>query len=272
MSFDELVGNLKTYEMNMEDLNKTSECDESNDEEYDETTLMAIGDLDMEEDDVTSEVSILELKEKLHLFSKKKLVSYMSALIDDFQELTSDRNELFNNLESLKFDLIDLEALLGLGSYESFWTNVRSKEGKRMTMKLVDARRRRLSVRAHCWKPCLPIWKFGTRLSDLVYLTLCHSQIETMVTLPYKYDIPRAIWNPPLTRQGIPQPKCAARVAEKILDKKELEFYKWDGDLSHLLQNVRDKLNKVAENWTREEKNHCLEETEKSFKFSGAIL
>ncbi|KAL3323037.1 hypothetical protein AABB24_040242 [Solanum stoloniferum] len=62
------------------------------------------------------------------------------------------------------------------------------------------------------------------------------------------------------------------KVAEKVLNKKELEFYKWDGDLSQLLQNVRDKLNQVAENWTREEKNHCLEETEKSFKFSGAIL
>ncbi|KAE8666887.1 Heme oxygenase 1 [Hibiscus syriacus] len=62
------------------------------------------------------------------------------------------------------------------------------------------------------------------------------------------------------------------KVAEKILDNKELEFYKWDGDLSQLLQNVRDKLNKVAESWTREEKNHCLEETEKSFKYSGDIL
>ncbi|XWS72924.1 hypothetical protein CRYUN_Cryun02cG0081300 [Craigia yunnanensis] len=37
------------------------------------------------------------------------------------------------------------------------------------------------------------------------------------------------------------------KVAEKILDNKELEFYKWDDDLSQLLQNVRDKLNKVAE-------------------------
>lgn len=62
------------------------------------------------------------------------------------------------------------------------------------------------------------------------------------------------------------------KVAEKLLNKKELEFYKWDGDLRQLLQNVRDKLNKVAENWTREEKNHCLEETEKSFKYSGDIL
>uniref|UniRef100_A0A7C9B2E2 heme oxygenase (biliverdin-producing) n=1 Tax=Opuntia streptacantha TaxID=393608 RepID=A0A7C9B2E2_OPUST len=62
------------------------------------------------------------------------------------------------------------------------------------------------------------------------------------------------------------------KVAEKILNKKELEFYKWDGHLRQLLQNVRDKLNLVAENWTREEKNHCLEETEKSFKYSGEIL
>jgi hypothetical protein len=62
------------------------------------------------------------------------------------------------------------------------------------------------------------------------------------------------------------------QVAEKILNNKELEFYKWDGDLSQLLQNVREKLNKVAEGWTREEKNHCLEETEKSFMHSGEIL
>ncbi len=62
------------------------------------------------------------------------------------------------------------------------------------------------------------------------------------------------------------------KVAEKLLNNKGLEFYKWDGDLSQLLQNVRDKLNKVAEEWTRDEKNHCLEETEKSFKFSGEIL
>ncbi|KAJ6810628.1 heme oxygenase 1, chloroplastic-like [Iris pallida] len=62
------------------------------------------------------------------------------------------------------------------------------------------------------------------------------------------------------------------KVAEKILNKKELEFYKWDGDLSQLLQNVRDKINQVANSWSREEKNHCLEETEKSFKYSGEIL
>ncbi|KAM7263274.1 hypothetical protein ACFE04_000957 [Oxalis oulophora] len=62
------------------------------------------------------------------------------------------------------------------------------------------------------------------------------------------------------------------KVSEKLLDKKVLEFYKWDGDLPTLLQNVREKLNKVAESWTREEKDHCLEETAKSFKHSGELL
>ncbi|PHT64473.1 hypothetical protein T459_31627 [Capsicum annuum] len=32
------------------------------------------------------------------------------------------------------------------------------------------------------------------------------------VALPYKSDIPRAIWNLPLTRRGSPQPKYAARI------------------------------------------------------------
>ncbi|XP_020088889.1 heme oxygenase 1, chloroplastic-like [Ananas comosus] len=62
------------------------------------------------------------------------------------------------------------------------------------------------------------------------------------------------------------------KVAEKILNNKELEFYKWDGNLSQLLQGVRNKINRVASNWSREEKDHCLEETEKSFIYSGEIL
>jgi len=62
------------------------------------------------------------------------------------------------------------------------------------------------------------------------------------------------------------------KVSEKILNKKELEFYKWEGNLSQLLQDVRNKLNQVASSWSREEKDHCLEETEKSFSYSGALL
>lgn len=34
---------------------------------------------------------------------------------------------------------------------------------------------------------------------------------------------------------------------EKILNGKELEFYKYEGELPQLLQNVRDKLNTLGE-------------------------
>ncbi|KAI3954417.1 hypothetical protein MKW92_042705 [Papaver armeniacum] len=61
-------------------------------------------------------------------------------------------------------------------------------------------------------------------------------------------------------------------VAEKILENKELEFYKYNGELSEMLQNVREKLNIVAEGWSREEKDQCLEQTEISFKYSEDIM
>ncbi|KAF3674478.1 putative kinesin-4-like [Capsicum annuum] len=35
---------------------------------------------------------------------------------------------------------------------------------------------------------------------------------DVLVALLYNFDIPRAVWNPPLTRRESPQPKCAARV------------------------------------------------------------
>jgi len=62
------------------------------------------------------------------------------------------------------------------------------------------------------------------------------------------------------------------KMSEMLLDGAELEFYKWDGELSDLLQGVKDSINEVAEEWTREQKDHCLEETEKSFKLSGSLM
>ncbi|XP_072971139.1 probable inactive heme oxygenase 2, chloroplastic [Typha angustifolia] len=62
------------------------------------------------------------------------------------------------------------------------------------------------------------------------------------------------------------------KVCGKLLEGKELEFYKWDGDVQVLLKDVREKLNKLGEHWTREEKNKCLREAAKSFRFSGQII
>ncbi|KAG0456482.1 hypothetical protein HPP92_024270 [Vanilla planifolia] len=62
------------------------------------------------------------------------------------------------------------------------------------------------------------------------------------------------------------------KVAEIILDSRELEFYQWKGAIGLLLQNLREKLHKIANDWPSEEKTRCLEETMKSFKYSGEIL
>ncbi|XP_014503511.1 probable inactive heme oxygenase 2, chloroplastic [Vigna radiata var. radiata] len=62
------------------------------------------------------------------------------------------------------------------------------------------------------------------------------------------------------------------KVSEKLLEGKELEFYKWEGDVPELLKDVRDKLNQLSEHWSRDEKNRCLKETPKSFRFMGQIV
>ncbi|KAH7654623.1 Heme oxygenase (biliverdin-producing) protein [Dioscorea alata] len=62
------------------------------------------------------------------------------------------------------------------------------------------------------------------------------------------------------------------QACEKLSVGKELEFHKWQGDVQELLKDAREKLNKLGEHWTRYEKNRCLREAAKSFKFSGQIV
>ena len=62
------------------------------------------------------------------------------------------------------------------------------------------------------------------------------------------------------------------KVANMILDDYQLAFYKYEGDVRQKLDAVRDELNAVAEEWTREQKDHCLQETQKSFSYSSGIL
>ncbi|XP_027331347.1 probable inactive heme oxygenase 2, chloroplastic isoform X1 [Abrus precatorius] len=57
----------------------------------------------------------------------------------------------------------------------------------------------------------------------------------------------------------------AKKVSEKLLEGKELEFYRWEGDVPELLKGVRDKLNLLSEHWSRDEKNRCLKETTKEW-------
>lgn len=64
----------------------------------------------------------------------------------------------------------------------------------------------------------------------------------------------------------------AKQVAEKLLEGRELEFYKWEGEAEELLKEVRQKLNRLSEYWSRDDKNKCLREATKAFRYLGQIV
>ncbi|KAG6624711.1 probable inactive heme oxygenase 2, chloroplastic [Carya illinoinensis] len=64
----------------------------------------------------------------------------------------------------------------------------------------------------------------------------------------------------------------ARQVSKKLLEGREMEFYRWEGDMPGLMSGVREKLNMLGEHWSRDEKNKCLKEATKSFRFLGQIV
>ncbi|XP_059636616.1 probable inactive heme oxygenase 2, chloroplastic [Cornus florida] len=64
----------------------------------------------------------------------------------------------------------------------------------------------------------------------------------------------------------------AKQVSEKLLEGRKLEFYRWDGNTEELLRGVREKLNMLGEHWSRDERNKCLREATKAFRFLGQIV
>ncbi|KAM4121786.1 hypothetical protein ACB094_01G032800 [Castanea mollissima] len=64
----------------------------------------------------------------------------------------------------------------------------------------------------------------------------------------------------------------ARQVSKKLLEGRELEFYRWEGNVAELIKDVREKLNMLGEHWCRDEKNRCLKEATKAFRFLGQIV
>lgn len=66
--------------------------------------------------------------------------------------------------------------------------------------------------------------------------------------------------------------RIGKKVCDMLLERRELEFYKWDSDVHELLKGTRENLNNLGEHWTRDEKNTCLREAAKSFRYLGQIV
>lgn len=63
------------------------------------------------------------------------------------------------------------------------------------------------------------------------------------------------------------------KVADTALGGAKLQFYQYPGgDHKPLLTGVRESINALAEAWDAEQKERCLQETEKAFVYSGQLL
>ena len=64
------------------------------------------------------------------------------------------------------------------------------------------------------------------------------------------------------------------RMADLMLDGRTLDFYQWSkGDVDkELLPALRLQIDRLANTWSREQKDACLAETADSFKYGGALL
>lgn len=56
-----------------------------------------------------------------------------------------------------------------------------------------------------------------------------------------------------------------------LLDKKTLEFYKWDGDLNKIKTKVKGDIEEMVSHWSREQKDACVNETAGAFRGGGMI-
>ena len=80
-------------------------------EDDEDIALMAIEESDAEPESDSEEtvVNLLNLKDKLVKFSKKKLSFLLLTSIDTIQELVKTKNQLLASMTILKFEYIDLE-------------------------------------------------------------------------------------------------------------------------------------------------------------------
>jgi len=61
------------------------------------------------------------------------------------------------------------------------------------------------------------------------------------------------------------------QMSSLLLDKKTLEFYKWEGNINEIKDRVKGNIEEIAANWSFEEKKRCSDETAAAFRGGGSL-
>jgi len=62
------------------------------------------------------------------------------------------------------------------------------------------------------------------------------------------------------------------KMSAMLLNKKTLEFYKWDGDINEIKVNVKEILETLISKFTSKEKEDCIDATADTFRFGGGLM
>lgn len=61
------------------------------------------------------------------------------------------------------------------------------------------------------------------------------------------------------------------QMSKLLLDGETLEFYKWGENVNELKPRVKTQIEELAKQWSREERDQCINATAGAFKGGGAI-
>lgn len=61
------------------------------------------------------------------------------------------------------------------------------------------------------------------------------------------------------------------QMSKLLLDGETLEFYKWDENVNELKPRVKAQIEELARQWSREERDNCINATAGAFRGGGAI-
>jgi len=61
------------------------------------------------------------------------------------------------------------------------------------------------------------------------------------------------------------------KISALLLDKKKLEFYKYDGNVNKIKGDIKKDIEKLAASWTKEQRQQCVDATAAAFMGGGSI-
>jgi len=61
------------------------------------------------------------------------------------------------------------------------------------------------------------------------------------------------------------------KMSSLLLNKKTLEFYKWDGDLNEIKDKVKEDIEDIVAKWSKKERKKCADATAAAFQEGGAL-